>query len=322
MNAIKHTHILLLILVLVFSGCANMSKRTKCICASAATGAIIGGGAGVAIGNQGDTDNRAEGSAIGAAAGALIGGSLGLIFCKAEELDSDGDGVFDSLDKCPNTPIGVEVDEKGCPLDTDGDGVPDYMDRCPNTPKGVKVDERGCPLDSDGDGVPDYMDKCPDTPKGVKVDERGCPLDSDGDGVPDYMDKCPDTPKGTKVDEKGCPLVGEKLLIIHGINFEFDSAKISKNSESILNRAVATLRENPTIEVRIEGHTDSIGSEGYNLKLSQRRANAVRDYLVSKGIASERLEAAGKGEAFPIVSNKTREGRSQNRRVEFVVTSK
>ena len=292
MNAIKHTHILLLILVLVFSGCANMSKRTKCICASAATGAIIGGGAGVAIGNQGDTDNRAEGSAIGAAAGALIGGSLGLIFCKAEELDSDGDGVFDSLDKCPNTPIGVEVDEKGCPLDTDGDGVPDYMDRCPNTPKGVKVDE------------------------------RGCPLDSDGDGVPDYMDKCPDTPKGTKVDEKGCPLVGEKLLIIHGINFEFDSAKISKDSESILNRAVATLRENPTIKVRIEGHTDSIGSEGYNLKLSQRRANAVRDYLVSKGIASERLEALGKGEAFPIVSNKTREARSQNRRVEFIVISK
>jgi len=292
MNAIKHTHILLLILVLVFSGCANMSKRTKCICASAATGAIIGGGAGVAIGNQGDTDNRAEGSAIGAAAGALIGGSLGLIFCKAEELDSDGDGVFDSLDKCPNTPIGVEVDEKGCPLDTDGDGVADYLDRCPNTPKGVKVDE------------------------------RGCPLDSDGDGVPDYMDKCPDTPKGTRVDEKGCPLVGEKLLIIHGINFEFDSAKISKDSESILNKAVNTLRENSTIKVRIEGHTDSIGSEGYNLKLSQRRANAVKDYLVSKGIASERLEALGKGEAFPIASNKTREGRSQNRRVEFIVISK
>ena len=318
----RKTQILLLIVVLLFSGCASMSKRTKCICASAATGAIIGGGAGAAIGNQGDTDNRAEGSAIGAATGALIGGGLGLIFCKAEEVDSDGDGVPDDKDRCPNTPIGVEVDERGCPLDSDGDGVPDYKDKCPDTPKGVKVDEKGCALDSDGDGVPDYKDKCPDTPKGVKVDEKGCPLDTDGDGVPDYMDKCPDTPKGTKVDKKGCPLVGEKLLILHGINFEFDSAKISRDSEAILDKAVETLEANPSIKVRIEGHTDSTGSEEYNLGLSQRRADAVRDHLVSKGIASERLEALGKGEGYPITSNKTREGRSQNRRVEFVVTSK
>jgi len=315
-------HILLSVLLLVSAGCANMSKRTKCVLASAAAGAVVGGGAGVAIGNQGDTDNRAEGSAIGAAAGAVIGGGLGLIFCKAEELDSDGDGVLDSMDACPNTPIGVEVDERGCPLDSDGDGVPDYQDRCPNTPKGVEVDERGCPLDSDGDGVPDYQDKCPNTPKGVKVDKKGCPLDSDRDGVPDYKDKCPNTPRGTKVDEKGCPLVGEKLLILRGINFDFDSATIKEDSETILDEAVNTLKENPSIKTKIEGHTDATGTEEYNLGLSQRRADAVRDYLISQGIAGERLSTVGQGEAYPITSNDTREGRSKNRRIEFVVVGK
>jgi hypothetical protein len=121
-------------------------------------------------------------------------------------LDTDGDGVPDSIDKCPGTPKGVRVDSKGCPLDTDKDGVPDYIDECPGTPLGVKVDSRGCPLDTDGDGVPDYKDECPGTPLGVKVDSRGCPLDTDGDGVPDTKDKCPGTPLGVKVDSRGCPL--------------------------------------------------------------------------------------------------------------------
>ena len=127
-------------------------------------------------------------------------------------LDSDHDGVPDYLDKCPNTPKGVQVDKDGCPLDSDGDGVPDYRDICPNTPKGVKVDDLGCPLDSDGDGVPDYLDKCPNTPPNVSVDSEGCPLDSDGDGVPDYLDKCPDTAPGVKVDSTGCPVAAKPVL--------------------------------------------------------------------------------------------------------------
>jgi len=125
---------------------------------------------------------------------------------KVAEKDSDGDGVPDKIDKCPNTPAYATVDANGCPFDTDGDGVPDYHDKCPNTPKDVKVDSVGCPIDSDGDHVPDYLDKCPNTPKGAKVDAVGCPVDSDGDGVPDYLDKCPFTPKGTKVDAQGCPI--------------------------------------------------------------------------------------------------------------------
>jgi len=132
--------------------------------------------------------------------------SLGFSFSFFSDYDSDGDGVPDSKDICPDTPKGLAVDEFGCPIDSDHDGVPDYLDKCPNTPKGVPVDKNGCPLDSDGDGVPDYMDVCPDTPKGVKVDDLGCPLDSDGDGVPDYKDKCPDTPTGVQVDSEGCPI--------------------------------------------------------------------------------------------------------------------
>ena len=118
--------------------------------------------------------------------------------------------------------------------DSDGDGVPDYMDNCPNTPAGVKVDAKGCPLDSDGDGVPDYLDKCPNTPAGVQVDATGCPLDSDGDGVPDYLDKCPNTPAGVQVDSVGCPIQKpdtvvvtkpveiESLVLSGDANFEFN----------------------------------------------------------------------------------------------------
>lgn len=120
--------------------------------------------------------------------------------------DSDGDGVPDKYDKCPNTPSFIMADANGCPPDEDQDGVGDYLDKCPGTPSGISVDSLGCPADSDHDGVADYLDNCPDTPKKAKVDKQGCPVDTDGDGVFDYLDKCPGTPKGTKVDKEGCPL--------------------------------------------------------------------------------------------------------------------
>ena len=131
--------------------------------------------------------------------------------------DFDHDGVPDYRDKCSLTPEGVKVDENGCPLDSDHDGVPDYIDICPGTAAGISVDEYGCPKDADGDGVPDYLDQCPNTPKGAAVDIHGCPLDSDGDKVPDYKDKCPNTPAGVQVDEFGCPLVKEKIEVIREV---------------------------------------------------------------------------------------------------------
>ena len=315
--------ILAVVLILVFAGCANMSAEKKsCVIKSTIAGAVFGGGAGAAAGKPGGTINRGEGAGIGAASGALIGGLLGVAFCE-DAIDTDGDGVLDSCDKCPNTPPGCPVDEHGCATDTDGDGVKDCVDKCPNTPKDCRpVDANGCAKDTDGDGVKDCIDKCPNTPKGCKVDKNGCPIDSDGDGVPDCLDKCKGTPKGIKVDKNGCPPVGGELLILTGINFAFDSAKLDKASETIIDRAVQNLKRNPKMSVLIEGHTDSIGAEDYNMGLSIRRAQAVKDFIVSQGIAKERLSIKGFGESQPLESNETEAGRAQNRRVEFVVTAK
>jgi OOP family OmpA-OmpF porin len=226
-------------------------------------------------------------------------------------IDSDGDGVPDNLDKCPDTPRGVRVDSSGCPIDSDGDGVPDNLDKCPDTPKGVKVDSDGCPLDSDGDGVPDFLDTCPDTPKGTKVDSSGCPLDTDGDGVPDYRDECPNTPKGATVNSKGCWALTGMVL------FDFNSANLKEEVFPLLDEVVKILEKNPEIKGEIQGHTDSRGAEAYNQDLSERRAKAVEDYLESKGIDRARLTSKGYGETQPIASNDTEEGRRENRRVEL-----
>jgi OOP family OmpA-OmpF porin len=316
--------ILVLVLILVFAGCANMSAEKKsCVIKSTIAGAVFGGGAGAAAGKPGGTINRGEGAGIGAASGALIGGLLGVAFCE-DAIDTDGDGVIDSCDKCPNTPPGCPVDENGCATDTDGDGVKDCVDKCPNTPKGCKpVDENGCAKDTDGDGVKDCVDKCPNTPKNCKpVDKNGCAKDTDGDGVKDCVDKCPDTPKGVKVDANGCSMVGEELLIIYGINFAFDSAAIDEGSKIRFSRGIESLKKNKYIKVRIEGHTDSVGDADYNMGLSIRRAQAVKDYAVSQGIAANRLSIKGLGETDPIADNNTELGRKKNRRVEFVVTEK
>jgi outer membrane protein OmpA-like peptidoglycan-associated protein len=139
----------------------------------------------------------------------LYTATAGLSYYFGRAQDRDRDGVPDAYDACPETPIGIQVDEFGCPADTDGDGVPDYMDKCADTPKEVLVDATGCPLDADGDGVIDKLDKCDNTPAGVKVDAAGCPLDSDGDGVPDYLDKCSNTPAKATVGTDGCPLDGD-----------------------------------------------------------------------------------------------------------------
>ena len=217
--------------------------------------------------------------------------------------------------------------------DSDGDGVPDSKDMCPNTPLGVKVDEFGCPLDSDRDGVPDYLDKCPNTPAGVKVDASGCPLDSDGDGVPDYLDKCPNTPAGVQVDADGCPIKKETVVIVQppeieslvlsgDANFEFNKATLLPNAYPILDSLVGTMKKHIEYKWEVGGYTDGVGSVNYNLGLSQRRAQAVVDYLVTKGVNSNNLKVVGYGKSNPIATNDTPEGRAMNRRVEIKVLSK
>ncbi len=241
--------------------------------------------------------------------------------------DSDGDGVADHLDKCPNTPKGVKVDAVGCPLDADGDGVPDYLDKCPGTPKGVKVDAAGCPLDADGDGVPDNLDKCPNTPKGVTVDAVGCPLDSDGDGVPDYLDKCPGTPKGVPVDDTGCPpegitVMGDEWMVRGEILFPVNKSALTPQAQELLGRAVSFLTKNPQYHVEIQGNTDSTGPLAWNMELSKLRAESVKTFLVSQGVAEERLTTKGYGPHEPIAPNDTPENRAKNRRVDFKPSEK
>jgi OmpA-OmpF porin, OOP family len=236
-------------------------------------------------------------------------------------IDTDGDGVPDYLDKCPKTKLGMEVDENGCPIDTDGDGVPDQMDKCPDTPKGAKVNELGCP-DSDGDGVFDNNDKCPDTPKGAPVDENGCPKDSDGDGVPDYLDKCPNTPAGTQVDESGCAkadTVVKEITLSGDTNFEFNKAMLLSSAYPELNKLAKSIKGNPNKRWQVIGHTDAIGSDSYNMNLSRERAQAVVNYLISQGVNSSQLEVVPMGESQPIATNDTQEGRAMNRRVEIKV---
>lgn len=190
---------------------------------------------------------------------------------------------------------------------------------CPETPPGVPVDPDGCPLYSDADAVPDFRDACPDTGPGVAVDADGCPLDADSDGIANRQDACPATPPGARVDERGCSLSGEPIAIVTNINFDFDRTNIRGDVEKRLSRVIRLLKEMPELDVEIVGYTDNIGSVEYNLGLSLRRAESVRDYIVSRGVDRSRLSVAGRGMAEPFVPNSTPEGRAVNRRVEFVV---
>ncbi len=243
--------------------------------------------------------------------------------------DSDGDGVPDYKDHCPNTPAEAKgmVDENGCPIDSDADGVPDYKDECPDTPRAAYglVDDKGCPIDTDGDGVPDYLDECPDTPSEAKgyVDAKGCLLDTDKDGVPDYLDECPTVP-GVKYN-KGCPEVQKEVKTLlqkamSGIEFETGKSVIKKQSFSILNQIAVTFIANPTYKVEIQGHTDNVGQAQMNMELSEKRAQAVRKYLIDAGVPATQLTAHGYGDERPIADNSTKAGRAKNRRVEFNIT--
>lgn len=174
--------------------------------------------------------------------------------------------------------------------------------------------------DSDGDGVPDSRDECPATPKGVKVTSYGCPKDSDGDGVADYLDKCPGTPAGARVNDEGCELAAQGTKVINLVEdeFDFDSAKLKPGMESALSDVAAEVNATAGTEsLSIVGHTDSTGPADYNQGLSERRAQAVADFLAGQGVPASAMSVMGKGETDPIADNSTRDGRAANRRVEI-----
>lgn len=299
--------------------------------------------------------------------------SAGLIFSLRKPTDTDGDGIPDKKDKCPDTPSLASVDSQGCPVDTDADGVADYLDACPtltgslalngcpDTDKdgvadredtcptvpgtarfagcpdtdgdGIQDSEdvcpnvkgldifKGCP-DTDGDGVEDSIDKCADTPTGVKVDVTGCIMDTDADGINDVEDDCP-TIAGV-VSNKGCPELKPEVKqlfqkALQGIQFETGRALIKKVSFPIMDAITKVMVDNPSYKLIIGGHTDNVGSDQTNITLSKNRADAVANYLITKGIDPLRISSTGYGETSPVDTNDTAAGRTRNRRVEFKV---
>ncbi|GAB2763361.1 hypothetical protein GCM10027275_00450 [Rhabdobacter roseus] len=227
--------------------------------------------------------------------------------------DTDGDGFIDRLDECPT----VAGTLRGCP-DRDGDGVYDQFDACPDVPGLVRFG--GCP-DTDGDGIPDPSDLCPDKPG--TYENGGCP-DTDGDGVHDGIDRCPEVP-GTREND-GCPsgqsqadrlALQQRLdsLLTVPIRFATDTDVIDEASYRSLNAIGDLIKRYSALRFIVEGHTDNTGSEEVNQRLSEGRARAVRQYLISRGTEEERISAIGFGDARPVAPNNTEEGRARNRRV-------
>ena len=217
--------------------------------------------------------------------------------------DPEGTGVLNRIADASQCGLSFNADQIMTPAGMAGFVEKVFLSKAAPKPAPVKYD-------SDGDGVYDDQDQCPDTPKGAPVDNVGCPLDSDGDGVADYKDQCPNTPTGATVDYRGC-------WVLAGVKFDTGKWDIKTEYYPTLNEVVAILQKNKSLELVVEGHTDSVGSAKFNQNLSENRAKAVMKFLVSSGIDSSRLSARGYGFSRPAASNETAEGRRQNRRVEL-----
>lgn len=328
-----------------------------------------------------------------------VGVSLGLSYMLGSKPipDSDGDGILENRDRCPDTPTGAQVDQTGCPSDSDADGVPDGVDRCANTAPGAEVDTTGCTQDSDSDNIPDGLDRCPDTESGVLVDPTGCPRDSDGDAIPDGLDRCSETPKGATVDALGCPgdEDGDGVLdgldrcprtptgtsinatgcpatqgaapqpaprrtapppanapaappgaaaagaaaagaaapgarpggaaargqitpgVIPGVAFASGSARLAPQSYAPLDSIAEILKADTTVKIEVGAHLDNTGAPSEAEHLTNLQAEAVRTYLVTKGVNFQQVQARGYGSAFPLTTDNTPRGRAANRRVEI-----
>ena len=269
--------------------------------------------------------------------------------------DADSDRVSDGLDRCPSTPAGVEVDQNGCPTDEDNDGVFDGVDRCRGTPLGAAVNAAGCSSDADSDDVPDGLDRCPDTPAGATVDALGCPSDTDGDKVLDGLDRCPDTPFGERVNREGCsagatprqqpaqpgaqpppqpapvqpvpgqPPAGEAAapaapgtpVVLRDGAFALGSARLRAAAYPVLDSIAAALAAAPTQRLEIGAHTAASRAETDSRQLANLRIEAVRSYLIGKGVRPQRLVPKFYGATVPVTSDTTAAGRANNRRIEI-----
>ncbi len=262
--------------------------------------------------------------------------TVGFDFRAEEPPDKDGDGIKNKFDDCPDEPEDFDdfEDDDGCPEnDNDGDGILDDHDDCPTDPEDRDgfEDTDGCPdPDNDGDGIRDKKDDCKNEAEDVDgfEDSDGCPeLDNDGDGILDKNDGCPDDPEteNNYQDADGCPdEIPDAVLqftgVIEGINFETNKAVIRTSSEETLYAALKVLDEYPDMKILVEGHTDDVGDDRFNLELSDRRAESVVNWFIERGIHPDRMQYVGYGELHPRAENTTDVGRAENRRVEFKLT--
>lgn len=293
-------------------------------CASTPVGALVDG-------RGCPTDNDGDGVADGIdrCPQSPAGARVDAIGCPQ---DADRDNVLDGIDRCPDTPPGAAVDQFGCPSDSDNDKVLDGLDRCPNTPAGATVDRLGCPGDEDNDRVFDGIDRCPGTPPGTTVNTFGCPptLDSDRDGVPDAADLCPGTPANTQVDVTGCPRsapeppaptapeVGQPgPWVVPGQAFALQRHDIRDVAFPQLDSIAAYLVAHPTLRVEIVGNAHDRLPPSDNMKLSLDRAQAIRVYLISRGVRGEQLRIKGNGANRLLVQDTSAEARVRNRRTEI-----
>lgn len=254
--------------------------------------------------------------------------------CPETSEDIDGDGRIDAVDKCPSDAEDVDgfEDADGCPDDdNDNDTIADARDTCPNAPEDIDdfEDKDGCPDDdNDRDNVPDLLDQCPMAPG--PMDKKGCPaLDADRDGVSDGNDKCPTQPETRNgyLDDDGCPdsqnvnakISSAQIVLPNPIAFVPGTADFDGAAYAVLDDVARALTDSPTLRVRVEAHTEGSGDESANQALSVKRAQAVVEYLSSRGIQASRLEAAGFGGTRPVDTNRTEAGRNANRRVEIVI---
>ncbi|MDH3321400.1 MAG: OmpA family protein [Flavobacteriaceae bacterium] len=265
--------------------------------------------------------------------------ALGVVF-KFGGKDTDGDGIYDKYDACPEVAgleafngcpdtdgDGIQDSEDACPLeaglaelngcpDRDGDGIPDKDDACPD--EAGLAELNGCP-DADGDGVADKDDNCPNV--AGPAENNGCPWpDTDGDGVLDKDDNCPNIPG--PAENNGCPAVTQEVQkeitdLARAIFFNTNKATFTEEAQVRLVKISEILNEYKTVNFTVEGHTDDTGAAEYNKTLSQKRADAVRDYLVENGFPADKMTAMGYGEEKPICDTKTKKCRQANRRVDI-----
>lgn len=283
-----------------------------------------------------DEDSDGVPNGIDRCPGTAAGSSVDRTGCPK---DSDGDNIPDGLDRCPDTPAGVLVDPNGCAKDSDGDSIPDGLDRCSETPRGATVDALGCPGDEDGDAVLDGLDRCPRTPAGATVTPNGCiagqtpgqpaPAVAPTPAAPDTTARRPrpavrnQPPAPTAAQPppaRNAPAAAPGKLaagVIPGVSFATGTARLSPASYVALDSVAAILLADPSATVEVSAHTDNAGSAAENLRLTGLQADAVRDYLVLKGVPYQQITAKGYGATLPRSPDTTPRGRAVNRRVEI-----